>query len=149
MAAAIVAFIGLPLARASVAIARSAPLTVERAYEDLGRWLDTRTPPGASVGYLEIGIMGYYARRRVIDPLGLVNPGVAPHVAQRDFLWAYRQYRPDYIVYNPAFFPELLGIVRDQGWFKAEYASVTNLDSGRGKDVPLTIYRRTGTTPAP
>jgi len=148
-AVAIIVLIALPMWRHSAATTRAYPLSVEQAYESLGRWFAQHTPARASVGYLEIGIMGYHARRTVIDPLGLVNPSVAPHVAQRDFLWAYREYRPDYIVYNPVFFPELLGIVRDQPWFKAEYQPVTRLDSGRGAEFPLTIYRRTSTTPTP
>ena len=72
-----------PTLRYSMADARSFPNGAERAYASLGRWFAVNTPPDASVGYLEIGIIGYHSRRTIIDPLGLVNPGVAPHVAQR------------------------------------------------------------------
>jgi hypothetical protein len=137
------ALLAAPTLRYSIAYTSAFPNRVELAYAQLGQWLAANTPAEASVGYLEIGYVGYYARRPIIDPLGLVNPGVPPHVAQRDFLWAYRQYRPAYIVYNPLFFPELLGIVRDQPWFKAEYVSVATLDSGHGAHVPLTVYKRT------
>jgi hypothetical protein len=133
-----------PMARHSAALTRSFPNQVERAYDRLGRWLASNTPAGASVGYLEIGIMGFHARRPIVDPLGLVNPGVAPQVARSDLLWAYRTFRPDYIVHNPVFFPGLLGVLVDQPWFTAEYRRVTELDSGRGADTPLTIYRRVG-----
>jgi hypothetical protein len=146
---AILVFVALPVARFSLSVARGYPQPVERAYADLGRWFQSRTPAGASIGYLEIGILGYHAQRTLIDPLGLVNPDVAPHVAQRDFLWAYRHYRPDYIVYNRAFFPPYLGILIDQAWFKTEYVHVADLESGRGADIPLSIYRRASTTPAP
>jgi hypothetical protein len=113
---------------------------VERAYADIGRWLARDTPPSATVGYLEIGIIGYYAQRAMIDPLGLVNPGVSPHVAQRDFLYAYRTHRPDVIVHNPAFLAEYLGPLLNEPWFQTEYERVTTLPSGR--DEPVTIYRR-------
>jgi hypothetical protein len=136
----VVAVILWPLGRYTVALTRAYPNVVERAYASLGQWLSAHTPPTASVGYLEIGIVGYHAQRTIIDPLGLVNPGVAPHVAQRDFLYAYRTYRPDIIVHNPVFFPEFLGIVVDQPWFTAEYEPMATLDGGR--DQPLTIYRR-------
>jgi hypothetical protein len=142
-----VALTAEPLLRYTAAHTTRFPNSVELAYARLGQWFAANAPEGASIGYLEIGIVGYYARRPIIDPLGLVNPGVPPHVAQRDFLWAYRQYRPAYIVYNPLFFPELLGIVRDQPWFKAEYVSVATLDSGHGADIPLTIYKRQNAGP--
>jgi hypothetical protein len=141
-------FIALPIAGYSLSVARAYPQPVERAYRDLGRWFRTNTPARASIGYLEIGILGYHAERTLIDPLGLVNPDVAPHVAQRDFLWAYRHYRPDYIVENRVFFPEFLGMMKDQAWFRDEYVHVTDLDSGRSNGVPLSIYRRVSTTPA-
>ncbi len=138
----IAAFIAAPTLRYSLAYTATFPNAVERAYTRAGQWFAVNAPAGASIGYLEIGIIGYYAQRPIIDPLGLVNPGVPPHVAQRDFLWAYREYRPSYIIHNPLFFPEFLGIVRDQPWFKAEYAPVAQLDSGRGPDVLLTVYKR-------
>lgn len=139
----VVGAVAWPTFRYSVADTRLFPNDAERAYEAAGRWFAANTPRGASIGYLEIGIIGYYAQRPIVDPLGLVNAGVAPHVAQRDFLWAYSHFRPDYIVHNPVFFPEQLGIVRDQPWFKAEYEPVAQLESGRGDGIPLTIYRRT------
>ncbi len=139
--AAALVFVAVPLGRFTLELTRGYPNPVERAYADIGKWLSRETPPSASVGYLEIGIVGYHARRTIIDPLGLVNPGVAPHVAGRDFLYAYRTHRPDVIVHNPAFFPEYLGIVLDEPWFKSEYEPVTTLDSGRAE--PVTIYRRT------
>lgn len=134
------AVVAVPLGRYTVVLTRFYPNPVERAYEQIGLWLARETPPSASVGYLEIGIVGYHSQRTIIDPLGLVNPGVAPHVAQRDFLYSYRTYRPDVIIHNPVFFASLLGIVVDEPWFKAEYEKVATLDSGRAE--PVTIYRR-------
>ena len=145
----VVVFVALPVARFSMRVASSSPQPVERAYESLGRWFAANTPPTASIGYLEIGFVGYYAQRTLIDPLGLVNPGVGPHVAERDLLWAYRHYRPDYIVHNRAFFPPYLGILIDQDWFRREYTHVVDLESGRGRDIPLSVYRRVSTTPVP
>jgi hypothetical protein len=130
----------IPLGRFTLALGQDAPYPVERAYIALGQWLERETPPAASIGYVEIGIVGYYARRTVIDPLGLVNPGVAAHVARRDFLYAYRTHRPDVIVHNPIFFPDLLGVMLDQTWFQDEYERVTTLDSGQAE--PVTIYWR-------
>jgi hypothetical protein len=143
------ALVVAPTLRYSLSRPSEFPNAPERAYTRLGQWFAANAPAGASIGYLEIGILGYYSQRPIIDPLGLVNSGVAPHVAQRDFLWAYRQHRPAYIVYHPLFFPELLGIMRDQPWFKAEYAPVAQLESGYGADIPLTIYKKQNAAPPP
>jgi hypothetical protein len=113
----------------------------EMAYMNIGDWLARETPPNASVGYLEIGVIGYRSHRRIVDPLGLVNAGVAPAIARRDFLFAYRTLRPDFILYSPTHFPKDLGILVDQEWFKAEYAPVATLQSPVGP--PLTVFRRT------
>ena len=102
-----------PMAAFSAPRAAPNPAGVEMAYERLGRWFADNTPESASFGYMEIGIAGFYSHRTVIDALGLVNPDVAQHVAQRDLLWAFRKHRPDYIVVFEA--------VPLEPWFAAEY----------------------------
>lgn len=117
---------------------------IERLYEKTGVWLREHTPPDSSVGYFEIGRVGYYAQRTMIDPLGLIDPSVAPHVAQRDLLWAYARSRPDYILYNERFagwFRPLL----QQPWFRDEYRPLTEISERdtRSHDVfTLSIYQR-------
>jgi hypothetical protein len=131
--------VAVPLGRFTVTVGRNAPHEVERAYANIGRWLARETPPSASVSYVEIGIVGYYARRTIIDPLGLVNPGVAAHVAEREFRYAYWTYNPDVIIHNPVF-PAPIGIDLQEAWLLAEYEPVATLDSGLPE--PVTIYRR-------
>jgi len=43
----------------------------------LGRWLADNTPEGATVVTDEIGAIGYYSKRHIMDKLGLVDPEVA------------------------------------------------------------------------
>jgi len=75
-------------------------------YRQVGTWLDENTPPDASVGTLEVGIIGYYAHRRVIGFAGLIQPDVARQMAlettyQDTTLWAVQHYHPDYLVMRP------------------------------------------------
>ena len=82
-------------------------------YRDVGLWLAENTPPEASVGTLEVGIIGYYARRRMVDFAGLIQPDVALQMRyettyEDTALWAVRQYRPNFLVLNPAWFPRLM-----------------------------------------
>jgi hypothetical protein len=116
------------------------PHAGERAYIAVGQWLARETPPGATVGYLEVGFIGYYSRRHIVDPLGLVSPDAAGAIARRDFLHTYRTRRPDVILHQPAFFPDHLGVLVDQPWFTAEYRAAATLPSGR--EQPITVYRR-------
>jgi hypothetical protein len=116
------------------------PTISRQLYEKTGRWLANHTAPGATVGYFEIGYIGYYGQRRMIDPLGLVNPGVAPHIAQREFTWAYEHYRPMYIIQNQLIFVPYVGKVVKAPWFKQEYREVMRIDEPGYP--PLIIYER-------
>jgi hypothetical protein len=91
-----------------------------RLYIEVGEWLQVNTRPEASVGYYEIGYIGFYGRRRMIDTLGLIDPSVSPAVARRDFTWALRERRPDFILEKRG--AGLNGFLGEQ-WFKDEYRS--------------------------
>jgi hypothetical protein len=82
-------------------------------YRAIGEWLQANTPPSASVAALEVGAIGYYARRPMIDFAGLIQPAVAaqltPSATYSDVArWAIGSYQPDYLVLEPAHFPELI-----------------------------------------
>ncbi|MGI8586224.1 MAG: hypothetical protein ACR2M0_00855 [Chloroflexia bacterium] len=113
--------------------------------EQVGRWLKQNTPAGASVGMLEVGVMGYYAERRVIDFYGLLQPDVAQHLARNDGGWAPRHYQPDYIVMHPPllvqFFPP------GDTWFTDHYRPVQTFENARCVELatncsPMVIYER-------
>jgi hypothetical protein len=91
-----------------------------RLYIEVGEWLQVNTPPGSSVGYYEIGYIGFYGQRRMVDTLGLIDPAVAPAVKRRDFTWALRERRPDFILEKRG--AGLNGFLGEQ-WFKDEYRS--------------------------
>lgn len=113
-------------------------------YEQTGRWIDANTPPAASVGYFEIGYLGYYAHRRIIDPLGLVDPAIPPHVAKRDFLWAYREYLPDYILERSG---NSFGGIRTESWFTRDYQPIHTFTHPQS-DVSVTVFQRVAARPA-
>jgi hypothetical protein len=108
-------------------------------YARLGSWLACNTPADASVGHCEIGIMGYYSHRKILDPLGLVNPGFRSLVAQGRMAQVFRLHRPDYIVDMPRFGGMYMDRVKSSQWFKAEYQVASVLPNG---DQPITVYKR-------
>jgi hypothetical protein len=72
-------------------------------YRTVGQWLAEQTPPDASVGALEVGIIGYYADRRMIDFAGLIQPETAEQLTRTTTyedaaLWAIDRFHPDYLV---------------------------------------------------
>ncbi len=80
-------------------------------YSRAGQWIDAHLPAEASVGALEVGIIGYYARRRIVDFAGLIQPEVQAQMSQGTTYqdtatWAVQHYRPGYLALNGDWFPE-------------------------------------------
>jgi hypothetical protein len=74
-----------------------------RIYHAIGWWLSANTPPDASIGALEVGIIGYYAHRPMVDFAGLIQPDVAAEMRydttyEDTAVWAVERYHPDYLV---------------------------------------------------
>ncbi|MDW8405706.1 hypothetical protein [Chloroflexus sp.] len=82
-------------------------------YRAAGEWLAANTPPEASVATLEIGIIGYYARRPMIDFAGLLQPDIAARLGSGGFpaaaQYAIEQYQPQYLVLQEQALPLLAG----------------------------------------
>jgi hypothetical protein len=113
------------------------------AYREIGEWLQAETPAAATVGALEVGIIGYYSKRPMIDFAGLIQPDVAEQLDTAgsyggSAAWAIQQEWPDYVVLQQ---PALSG-VSAAGWFRAAYVPERQL-AGRGT-LWMTVYRRTG-----
>jgi hypothetical protein len=100
--------VGLDLALAPRLVTLSrAPDTRLAIYRAAGDWLRQMTPAAATVGTLEVGIIGYYSERPMVDFAGLIQPEVARQLSpassyEVSAAWAVNTYRPDYIVVDPA-----------------------------------------------
>ena len=110
-------------------------------YRRVGEWLAADTPPEATVGVLEVGVIGYYSDRRMVDFLGLLQPAVAQALARGDIFWAVPAYAPDYLALtavNPLYTYPIL----EDEWFQRAYRPVARFDDARFWGSPVTIYRR-------
>jgi hypothetical protein len=81
-------------------------------YREAGEWLKLNTDPEDSVGALEVGIIGYFAERPMVDFAGLIQPEVAERFSadttyEDAALWAVTEYGPDYLVLQDGLFPRL------------------------------------------
>jgi hypothetical protein len=110
-------------------------------YEQAGRWLRSHTPADALVGVTEVGIMGYYSERPMIDFLGLLEPDVSDALGRGDLYWALLRYQPDYLALT-AISPLYAYDLRADAWFQAAYAPVHTFDDPRFWGSPLTVYQR-------
>jgi hypothetical protein len=108
-------------------------------YRAIGEWLDQNAAPLATVGALEVGIIGYYARRPMIDFAGLIQPDVATQLQgsatyEDSAAWAVDRYRPDYLVLPEGGFDQLLKgyvlihCVLARQFSGEQYGSSRNLD---------------------
>jgi hypothetical protein len=69
-------------------------------------WLRNHTQPGALVATHDIGAIGYFSQRPVIDLGGLTQPELVPLLSDQQALVAYlQQQQIDYVVMFPDWFP--------------------------------------------
>ena len=119
--------------------ARIKPDPREELYGRVGAWLADHTAPEASVAYVEVGRIGYYSRRPIIDQIGLVTAGVADKVAESDFGWSIYHYQPQYYLVN-----SLFGWVNgphEEPWFPGVYRPVTSFSPVDGT-MTLTVFEK-------
>ena len=106
------------------------------SYREAGQWLAANTPPQATVGVADVGLIGYYSQRPMIDFWGLLDRDVADALARRDMVWALYANQPDYLaLYGEA---PLFGydIFKDR-WFQSAYEPIHRVPAGK-----VTIYQR-------
>jgi arabinofuranosyltransferase len=96
------------------------------SYVQIGKWLKANTPPNVSVAMVEVGTVGWYADRHIIDILGLTNPYNADFIAKGDADSWPIHYQPDYIlIHKPLWIHETIAKpLEDSG----AYAPVANFN---------------------
>jgi hypothetical protein len=97
---------------ATAANTAGAESSINRMQVALGKWLARNTPPQAVIACNDVGAIGYFAKRRVLDLLGLVTPEVVLYrnrqPVKREYLGAMefvQDKKPDYLVIFPDWFP--------------------------------------------
>lgn len=81
-------------------------------YRAIGEWLRENTPSDTAVGTLEVGIIGYYAQRTMVDFSGLIQPEIAGILGTSGSYadaarFAYENIHFDYLVLHQGMFPDL------------------------------------------
>ncbi|MBI1881653.1 MAG: hypothetical protein HYR94_26035, partial [Chloroflexi bacterium] len=121
----------------SAAIVRENPNWKAQVYPDTGRWIAHNTNASANLATIDIGHLGYWSGRRIIDIVGLAQPDVAPHIAEGDFGYAVRHYQPDLVLIGYTWLPE----IQTTPWFQANYAP-RHYFQFKTLDAPLVLFSR-------
>lgn len=82
---------------------------IERELVDVAHWLREETPPQAIVATHDIGAIGYFSQRTLVDIAGLATPEVIPFIDDEERLLAYlEEKRVDYLVTFPSWYPTIV-----------------------------------------
>jgi hypothetical protein len=111
-----------------------------QSYRRGAEWIKAHSEPNASIAYVEIGVIGYYSERPILDLMGLVTPAARPYVLQNNLLGALKANPTDFVVSHTR--GRMRPIVTSR-WFKRRYREVMRFeDPGEGREGGLQIYRR-------
>jgi hypothetical protein len=74
----------------------------------VAQWLDRNTPPDAIIAAHDIGAIGYFTRRPILDLAGLISPEVIPFIRDEAKLGEWMQTKgAHYFVTFPGWYPQL------------------------------------------
>jgi len=81
---------------------------IESEMVETARWVEAHTPEGAVVAAHDIGALGYFGHRTLIDLAGLIDPTVVPILRDEPALARYLAERgADYLMTFPGWYPKL------------------------------------------
>jgi hypothetical protein len=82
---------------------------IETEMVSTAHWVAENTEPGSLIGAHDIGALGYYGERQLIDLAGLVSPAVIPFIRDETRLGSYLdEQSADYLVTFPSWYPDLV-----------------------------------------
>ncbi|MFP3852854.1 MAG: hypothetical protein ACLFWD_01025 [Anaerolineales bacterium] len=82
---------------------------IETEMVKTAKWIQDNTPEDALIGAHDIGALGYYGERRIVDLAGLISPEVIPIIRQEAELAALLSEKSvDYIMTFPDWYPILV-----------------------------------------
>ncbi len=124
-----------------LAVRTARPSAKMAAYVRAGQWLQQHTSQDSTVAAIEVGTIGYYSQRQVLDLLGLVTPGAKAYLRRKDTAGFFQVLAPDYYVRNQAF--DTWGMTRqihEAFYFRAHYSPVATIP--QEGQAPIVIYQR-------
>ncbi|MCB0155396.1 MAG: hypothetical protein KDF65_11425 [Anaerolineae bacterium] len=109
-------------------------------YPDTARWIAANTNQAANLATIDIGHLGYWSGRQIIDIVGLAQPDVAAKIAEGDFGYALQHYEPDMVLIGFTWLPE----IQSQPWFQETYVPRRTFNYPALAEPLLLLSRRQG-----
>jgi hypothetical protein len=150
------AVLALLVVAQNLLVYRGAVLPQVRSFSDglrgslvpMGRWLRVNSPPLAAVATPDIGAIGYFGHRRVVDLAGLVTPEMVPYLEREPYEEATANFRfasfarPEYVLDRSSARDDLRQRSRyARALTPVGYASVPNLGVAHPDPAYYTLYR--------
>jgi hypothetical protein len=86
---------------------------IESEMVDTANWVAENTAPNELVAAHDIGALGYWSKRRLLDLAGLISPEVIPFIRNEKLLAFYLdEQKAEYLVAFPGWYPELTHCAR-------------------------------------
>jgi hypothetical protein len=81
---------------------------IESEMVTTAHWIRDNTPPNALIAAHDIGALGYFSERNIVDLAGLISPDVIPFIRDEDRLKDYLDAQNvDYLMTFPAWYPSM------------------------------------------
>ncbi len=81
---------------------------IESEWVETAQWVSRHTEPDALIATHDIGALGYFGQRNLLDLAGLISPEVIPFIRDEMALRTYLDdSQTDYLVTLPGWYPEL------------------------------------------
>ena len=81
---------------------------IESEMVDMASWINNNTAPASRIAVHDIGAVGYFSHRNLIDLAGLINPEVIPFLRNETLLEQYiNEQKADYLVVFEEWYPLL------------------------------------------
>jgi hypothetical protein len=111
---------------------------LEGIHKTMGLWLLENTQPGDTVCAEDIGYLGYYSGRYILDQDGLVSPQSIPFNREMNRLGLLQRYKPAYFLIG--FAGPYYSQVVESGWLKEHYRKQATFGVNTLKPERAKIY---------
>jgi hypothetical protein len=110
---------------------------IQQEMVDVALWLRAHSPPDALIAAHDIGALGYWAQRPLLDLAGLIDPDVIPVIRDQDrLIETILDRRASYLVTFPSWYPAMV----QHPSLTPVYPVETQALQETGHD-PMTVYR--------
>jgi len=94
------------------------------------KWIDLNLEEDAVIAAHDIGALGYYSERKIIDLAGLISSDVIPFIRDEKSIKNYlAEKEPDYLMSFPSWYPEMTADLIEVYKTKGKYSPLFGMDN--------------------